>query len=379
MKLITDAIVIGAGAVGCATAFALTQVGIRRVALVDKGPLVSGMTRRNAGLVHSYQPHELLTRLALTSLDMFQQWATRIGGKSLFVETGLVVLAGTAPAFELVRNNTDQQARAGAETRMLSPQELRALVPSGNFERLAGAAYQARAGYADAAQTAQAFAARAKENGTQILTGALVRRILVDRTLIKGVETTTGSIEAPVVVVAAGGWSERLLAPLGISLNLRFRQGALVFVEQPPTVADGHPTFLDPERGLFLRPHSYRLSAIGGLDRRAGATSMDSLDEYVSPETGRALTSFAAECVPALAGASQKRAHTIVYDEPADGLPALGRVDGIDGLFLAVGFGMNAFAVAPGAGAALAQWIVDGTPPMDLSAFRPTRSMPRRA
>lgn len=378
MKQITDAIVIGAGAIGCATALALPQVGIRRVALVDKGPLLSGMTRRNAGLVHAFQPHESLVRLAAIGLETFQLWATRIGGKSLFVETGALVLARTENAAAQLREQVAAQQRAGSDTRLVDPDTLVSIYPRGAYDGVVLGAYQARAGYADAVQTTQAFAARAKDNGTQIHTGAMVKRIIADQTRIKGIETTTGSIEAPVVIVAAGGWSEKLLAPFGVPISLKFTHGEIVFVEQPPTLTEGHPTFLDPQGGFFLRPHPYRLSVIGGMDTTARANSVDEIDEHISRNEEHKLSAFAASCVPALATAPRKRGHAIIYVDAADGLPILGRVAGMDGLYAAFGFGLHPFTVALGVGRVIAQWIVDGAPPIELGAFDPLRAAARR-
>lgn len=378
MKQITDAIVIGAGAIGCATALALTQVGIRRVALVDKGPLLSGMTRRNAGLVHTFQPHESLIRLASIGLETFQQWATRFGGKSLFVETGALVLARTENAAARLREQVPAQQRAGSDTRIVDPHTLASIYPRGAYDGVVLGAYQPRAGYADAVQTTQAFAARAKDHGTQIHTGAMVKRIIADQTRIQGVETTTGSIEAPLVIVATGGWSEKLLAPFGVPVSLKFTHGEVVFVEQPPSLTESHPMFLEPQGGSFLRPHPYRLSVIGGIDTSARANGVDEIDEHISPNEEHKLSAFAASCVPALATAPRKRGHVIVYVEAADGLPILGRVAGMDGLYAAFGFGLNPFALALGVGRVLAQWIVDSAPPIDLSAFDPLRATARR-
>ena len=96
MKQIRDAIVIGSGIIGSAIALAVVRAGIRRVTLIEKGPLVSGMTRRTAGLVHPFQPDPLASGLAQASYDFYNHWAMNLGGKSSFVETGAAVLASSA-------------------------------------------------------------------------------------------------------------------------------------------------------------------------------------------------------------------------------------------------------------------------------------------
>src|SRR5512135_552749 len=95
MTQIADVVIIGSGALGCAAAFCLTESGVRRITVVDRGPLVSGMTRRHAGLLHTHLPGVPLIRLAQQSLDIYRHWATGIGGTCSFNETGTIVTAST--------------------------------------------------------------------------------------------------------------------------------------------------------------------------------------------------------------------------------------------------------------------------------------------
>ena len=95
MKQICDVIVIGSGIIGAATAWALTRQTRQRVTLVEKGPLVSGMTRRSAGLVHPFHSHPLLAQWAIASYTQYAQTATLFTPrnnartqKNIFIETG---------------------------------------------------------------------------------------------------------------------------------------------------------------------------------------------------------------------------------------------------------------------------------------------------
>ncbi len=69
MTQIADIVIIGSGALGCATAYCVTESGVRRISVVDRGPLVSGMTRRHAGLLHTNFSEVGLMRLAASSVD----------------------------------------------------------------------------------------------------------------------------------------------------------------------------------------------------------------------------------------------------------------------------------------------------------------------
>lgn len=372
MKQISDVIVIGSGIIGAATVFALTRTAQRRVTLIEKGPLASGMTRRNAGLAHPFQPHAALAELALASYAFYNQLAMHLQSKSGFVKTGAAILS---------RDDADT-AKIFAQAQMLAPltQEVTSARSAfaaqypGVINAASAGLFTPNAGYADAFQTAQQLIRISQARGMNLATGTFVKQLLVNSGRVQGVVTTTGEFEAPNLIVAAGGWSEKLLAPYGITLGLQFWRGAVLFYEQPAAVTEGHPIFLDAGGEFFLRSHPYRMSAAGYVARQTEFFNADQLDEYVPPTTRARVTQFAAQYLPALANAQPKRGHSIAYDTLADGLPALGRITNVEGLYIAAGFGASAFAVAPAVGETLAQLVVDGTAPHDISAFHPLRT-----
>lgn len=368
MKQIRDAVVIGSGIIGCATALALTRAGIKRVSMIDKGPLVSGMTRRSAGLAHPFHAHPLLCKFARAGFDFYQQWAMRLGGKSAFVETGAAVMELQGEAAEVFAMWKEVVPNASG----IAVNALRALYPPLR-EQFRAAMFTPRAGYADAVLTAQAMGHAAKEHGLEIQTGTLVKQIVVEARHIKGVKTTTGELEAPLVIVAAGGWTEKLLLPLGINLNLRFRRGAVAFFEQPPSITSELPMLLDARGAHFFRPHPYRMSAAGNVAAEGSAQGVEGFDDFVSPRDMDAIHTFLTDCVPAFAHVPPKRAHAIVYATMADGLPALGRAGAVNGLYVAAGFGASAFSVAPAVGEMVAQMAIDASAADEVLSFDPMR------
>lgn len=366
MKQIRDAIVIGAGIIGSATAMALTRAGIRRVTIVEKGPLASGMTRRSAGLVHPFYPHPLLCELALSGYSFYSQWGVHLKGKNGFVETGAAVVAD----FDVHAQFALWAQHAGAKE--ITSGEIESISPS-LAHRWRAAMFTAHAGYADAALTAQAMVAAGREQGLEIQTGTLAKQILSEGRRITGVKTTTGDIEAPAVIVTAGGWTDRILLPVGVAVRSRLRRGVVVFYEQPQTIAGDLPMLLDANGAFFFRPHPYRMSAAGRVSPDAQSQSPDTLDEFVSTSETASVKQFVNACIPAYENSVPKRMHPILYDLSGDGLPVLGRVQSFDGLYVGAGFGTSAFSVAPEVGALLAQILVDGTAARDVSGFDPLR------
>lgn len=370
MKQIRDAVVIGSGIIGSATALAMMRVGVKRVTLIEKGPLVSGMTRRSAGLVHPFHAHPLLCELATASYPFYSQWAVQLGGKSAFVETGASAIA--LPGADARARFEMWQEHAGSAN-PIAPDELNALFP-GVTKNFRAAIFTPDGGYADAVLAAQAMVNAAKERGLETQTGTQVKQIVVEQRQIKGVKTTTGEMEAPVVVVAAGSWTERLLNPLGIALRLRFYTGVVEFYEQPRALTRELPLLLDATGEYFFRSHPYRMSAAGRVSPQPQTQGVETLNDFVPVHETSNVNQFVATCIPAFAGVAPKRAHTVMYDTPGDGLPALGRVANVNGLYVAAGFGTSAFSVAPAVGETVAQMVVDGNTARDLSVFDPLRA-----
>jgi sarcosine oxidase subunit beta len=369
MKQIRDALIIGSGIIGSATALALTRLGNLRVTLLEKGPLVSGMTRRCAGLAHPFQTHPLLCEFANASHEWYSRWAMELGAKSPFVETGaaVVTMHDAENAFALWQANVKNASG-------IAPNALRAVFPNIS-EEFRAAMFTPHAGYADAVMTAQGLVNAAKERGLEVQTGTQVKNILVQQRRVQGVKTTTGEIEAPLVIVAAGGWSERLLGPLGIGLRLQFRHGIVAFYELPHALGDDLPLMLNADDNSFFRPHPYHMGAAGIVATEPRAQTVEQLDELISLLETSLVNDFVSRCLPAFQNPSPKRAHTILYDTLNDGLPALGRASTVDGLYIAAGFGTSAFAVAPAVGETLAQWVIDGDAARDLAAFDPLRHL----
>ncbi|MGB8644094.1 MAG: FAD-dependent oxidoreductase [Anaerolineae bacterium] len=373
MAVIADVVIIGSGALGCAAAFALTEVGMRRLVVVDRGPLISGMTRRSAGLVHTYQPHRATIQMARESLESYRHWATLIGGACGFIETGTILTATTPENVQRLEQILQAQADLGIDVRTVEPGDLARQFLSASFQGVVRCTYEPGSGYVDAVLAAQGFARRAREKGARFETGSQVKEIGQERGHITRLSTTTGDIQTPIVIITAGVGAERLILPLGVNLNLQSRRGAIGFFEQPAQLHDGHPTFVDVDTSNFIRPHAFHLSTAGIVDHTRSIKGTDGLDEVLSSAETAALAECAALRVPLLKDAPLKRGHAILYDRPLDGQPILGRVPGFEGLYIAAGFGESTIATAPAVGRAIAEILADGASKIDTEPFRPDR------
>jgi len=319
MSMVADVVIVGAGVMGCSTAFHLAQRKGPRVIVVEKGALASGQTKRSGALVRTHYAFEPEARLALASLRTFQNWPEIIGGSCGFTQTGLVSTAAGEDAARL-RVEVDKLSSLGANTRLVSREELRELQPAAHLDDIALAAYEPEAGYANPVAATQTLAARAKDLGVIFKTGTFVRSILVDHGRVTGIDTNVGPVDALTVVVVAGPWSDRLLKPLGVEIGIRPLRTQLAFFDRPMELKSGHAAFVDAITGVHFRPHTFGLTMAGlTAPQPDEQRNPDQFDETLSRELVADVQQRVAARLPAMANARFTRGHAGIYDMSPDG------------------------------------------------------------
>ncbi len=365
MNRFADVVVVGGGAIGCSAAFHLAR-GARvsdsarplgaRVVVVEKGSLASGMTKRSGGLMHANFPDATQAQLARTSLEYVQNWKSIVGNDCNFTETGLVALAPDTQ----IREQANLLARIGVSAQTLDANALHDLQPGIYTDDAPRALFEPDAGYVDPTQMTQSLAARAKDFGADFRTGTLAKHIRVDHNRVTGIETTTGMIETLTVVVIAGAWSERLLKPLGVSLDLNVTRTQVAFFDRPAELKKGHPAFFDANTGAYYRPHTYGLMYAGMIQTEGDAANPDHFDENVSPTFVNDLRQRITTRLPMMANARYVRGHAGVCETTAHQHPIVSKIPNITGLFVAAGFGGYGLSLAPAVGACIAELVTEG-------------------
>lgn len=370
MTVVTDVVIVGAGIIGTNAAFHLAKVG-KRVIVVEKSSIASGMTKRSGALVRTFIPAEPMARLAQHSIGVYQNWKSIVGGECGYKQCGLVVTSGDSDRREQLVAALN---KSGGNVRLLSPDELREVEPNSRVDDVTSAGFDPDAGFIDPVVAAQSLAARAKDLGAKFHTGTLARKIRVERNRVMAVETNAGEIQTTEVVVAAGGWTERLLQPFGVEIGIQNERHQVAFFDRPQELRSGHTAFWDEANGAYFRPHTYGLTMGGLIGEKIEPGVPDQLEESVSEDFVGIVHGRISARLPAMAGAKFLRGHAGYYDTSPDGLPVLGRVPGFVGLILAAGFGDAGLCVAPAVGASVAELIYDGEArTWDITPLAPSR------
>jgi sarcosine oxidase subunit beta len=362
-----DVVVVGGGIHGVSAAYALAARGVKRVVLVEKGALASGASGRSSALIRMHYSNEWDARLAFASFPVWRNWSELMGGPPVFTHTGFV-LTVAPPYAEALRKNVEMLRGIGVNTVALTPAELQALQPFASVDDLGAAAWEPDSGYADPAGAVEGFRRRAQELGARILQWTAVTKLVRRESRVVGVETSAGRIDAGAVLVAAGAWAPRLCREIGLELPARPKGLDTVLVRRPPELATPHVVFIDNAIGTYFRPESGILTIVG----------VPCQDWDLDPDGPLALAPDAAAVgarmltrrIPAMERATLARGYRAVDGYSRDRHAILGRVDGIDGLYLATAFSGSGFKIAPAVGTCMAELIVDGrAKTVDLEAF----------
>jgi sarcosine oxidase subunit beta len=359
-----EVVVVGGGSTGASIAYHLARRGVRGVVLLEQDSLASGATGRSSAIVRQHYAYPVTARMARLALEAFERFDEAVGGDAGFTRTGYLALVG-ADDREALAANVAMQQGVGVRTEVLAPEAIRELVPRMAVHDLAAAAHEPDAGYADPAATTAALARRARELGARTVEGVAVRRVLVEGGRVAGVETARGRLAAPVVVTAVGGWTPRLLRPLGVEVPIVNTRHVIGVFERPADFGRPHPVCGDFVNQVYFRPEQGGLTLVGSTKHTGDdVVEPDACPDRADPEW---LGEFAERSVsrfPAMEAARSRGGWAGFYDTTPDFQFVLDRAPGIAGLFVAAGFSGHGFKHSPVLGDLVADLVL-GTRPRD--------------
>jgi sarcosine oxidase subunit beta len=362
-----DTVVIGGGITGAAIVYALARRGVRHLLLLEQRfPTPSG-PNGFFGVARTYYDNSVMVTLARRSLRLYEHFADEIGGTADFVRTGMLVLVPEGEQEEL-EANVGVARHLGSRLQLLpTSDDVRTIEPRISLAGVAAAAYEADAGYGDPVKAAAAFANRAREMGVQIRQGIRVLRIDTagedgDRR-ITGLLTDGGYVSTNCIVNAGGVLGQAINQMVGVELPVSSYRYLGLILRHPSPFGPPHPITLDLANGIALRPSGRNLTLVGPI----GAVAEDQVPPgWDDPRSDPAATPEFQKLVrrryPTLATATVHAAWATSHDVTPDWRPMIGPVEGVDGLYCALGMGGNLFALAPAVGELVARLVTgEGT------------------
>ena len=368
---------VGAGIVGCATAYELTKRGVP-VTLVDRGEVSSGTTGLGEGnALCSDKDEGPELDLAVAGMPLFDELEELIGEPARIRRKGALIVHPDERTWAGEPARVGRLLGAGVSASLLSADEVREMEPNLTGE-IHGAVYVAEDLQCDPRAIARALAAWSEDHGAEIRAGTEATTLEPG----KGVHLAGGTLlPAEQIVLTAGPWSAPLAATAGLSLPLEPRKGQLTRLRLP----EPDPTFLRRK----IVDGSYLSSVTStAADRQISTVVETTWDGHVIVGSTRERCGFDPAVDDSLAHEVQARAAELVRaltDLPLDatwvgfrpwlpdGLPAIGPSRATPGLWIGTGHEGAGIQLGPITGRLLAQAIAGEKPDLDPSPFDPDR------
>ena len=378
-------VIIGGGVIGTSIAFHLTRCGEKDVVLLEKSHLTEGATWHAAGLVGQFRSQQNLMSLMNDSVKLFDTLTAETGQEIDWRKFGSLRLAQTEDRWkELLKSYSAAQA-VGFEMNLLTPNEARDIYPLIETADLVGAAFIPADGYIDPNSLTQAYAKGTRANGGRIFEGVMVSDLLRVGDRITHVVTEQGNIEVETVVNAAGLWARQVGWMAGVEIPAGVVEHQYLVTEKSDLIPDGLPALRDPDGGFYAKPEPGAL-AIGGWEKQTNSVNpkegfpwhnerhlfdgdMDRLEEFFEPAMQR---------IPVLGELGMRTIVNGPIPISPDGEPIMGPVPGLSNFYSACAF-TSGIAASGGAGKAVANWILEGDPGLDLWPFDIRRFGPLHA
>ena len=368
----TKHLIIGGGIIGCSIAYHLTRNGEKDVVLLERAALTEGATWHAAGLVGQLRSSRNTTRMLKKSVEMYDRLQNEDGMSFEWKKTGSLRLAANEDRLLEAKRLTTMAQSFDLEMSMIGPSEAKELFPLIEQKELLGAAFIPSDGHVDPASLCQAIATVARNQGAEIRQGVKVVDFKKQGRRIVEVVTTGGKYKAENIILATGMWSRELGQRLGIRIPACAVEHQYIVTESTGLDLSNYPTLRDPERLVYYKPDVGGRLVVGGyeddtLPFGSPAIPGDFVRQLLPENLDRflPLAELAGEITPVLnkVGIRQIINGPIPYS--ADGDFIMGWQPGFDNLMLATAF-LYGIAAAGGAGEMIAEWVLEGSPSLDL-------------
>ena len=372
------AVVIGCGIVGNSVAYHLTDQGWSDVVLLDKGPLPNpgGSTGHASNFIFPVDHSKEMTQLTLESVRQYEEMG-------VFTESGGIEVARTEERMqELARRMSSAKAWGIDGVSLLTPAEVKELVPYIDEEVIVGGFYTPSVGVVDSLRAGTIMRERGQASGRlAVFPNTEVLGIDVEGGRVRRVRTTAGDVEAEVVVIACGVWSPRIARMAGASIPLTPAVHQMIDIGPVPRFEQAQrsiefPIVRDMDTNMYERQDGTSLE-IGSYAHRAilyDPEDLPSVEEAALTPTEFPFTQEdftlqleqALELMPEIVGDESvgiKYAINGILSLTPDGMPVLGELPEVKGLWSAAAVWVKE---GPGVGKSLAEWMVHGESHIDL-------------
>ncbi|HEX2390818.1 MAG TPA: sarcosine oxidase subunit beta family protein [Casimicrobiaceae bacterium] len=360
-----DAVIIGGGGHGLATAYYLAkQHGIRDVAVLEKGWLGGGNTGRNTTIVRSNYHLDANAHFYEFSLKLWERLSQELNFNVMYSARGVLNLVHTPADIDAAMRRGNAMRLNGIDAKFLSRDEIAAWIPrldcspNARFPVLGGL-LQPRGGTVRHDAVAWGYARAADALGVDIVQQCEVTGLRIESGAVTAVQTTRGDIRTAKVGVAVAGHSSRVAAMAGIKLPIESHVLQAMVSEPVKPCLD---TVVTSGAVHFYISQSDKGELVMGGD-------LDFYNSYAQRGNLPKIAEVVAACTalfPSFGRLRLMRTWGGIMDMTMDGSPIIGKLP-VKGLYMTGGWCYGGFKATPASGYTHA-WTIARDAPHPLNA-----------
>ncbi len=354
-----DAVIVGAGINGLATAYELAGKGLKNIVVLDKNYLGSGSTGRCGGGIRQQWTTAENIHLARESVSIYEHMSAELGYQVFFRQGGYLMITEQEADLPALKAAVELQRSCGVPTDFLTPRDCLDIVPDLNINNLKGATFCPKDGTAYPFAVVWGYARACRRRGVKIFIKTTLSDIVTTSGRITGVMTDRGAIATPVVVNCAGPWARSLAAKVGVDLPNRQERHEIMVSESLKPFLD--PMVISITNGIYFS-QSMRGEIVGGIGD-PDEPSWEDPEHFRFNSQLRFAVRFAktlTNLYPRTASVRMMRQWAGLYDVTPDHRPILGGIAELAGYYHICGFSGHGFMLGPMAARRMAGFITSG-------------------
>jgi heterotetrameric sarcosine oxidase gamma subunit len=379
-------VVVGGGIIGTSVAYHLALQGWTDVVLLERDRLTSGTTWHAAGLMVTFgSTSQTSTEMRIYTRDLYARLEQETGLATGLKQVGFIELAADKDRLEEYRRVSAFNRLCGVDVQEISPAEVKNLFPLAHTDDVLAGFYVAEDGRANPVDVTMSLAKGARMRGVKIIEGVPATGFLTKNNTVTGVRTPLGDIEAEYVVNCAGMWARQLGALAGVNIPLQAAEHYYLITEPVDGVSGDLPVLEDPASYGYFREEGGGLM-LGLFETECAPWKVDGVPENFSfgtlPPDWDRMAPYLEKAMRRIPISMEAGVRTFFCGPESftpDLQPIVGEAPELRNYFVAAGLNSIGILTGGGIGRALATWIIEGRPDIDITGINIDRLQPYQA